>query len=520
VAAAASAAVGEKFKRGRPPKASAALLQLEPEYEAVDALLAKLASYSRDPRGFARWAYPWGDDTSPLAKFKGLDTWQDELLHEVGERLQKPDGQPIRLARRSGHGVGKSSLTGILCDWAISTRARTRGVITAMTEPQLRTKTWPEIAKWHGMFIGRDLFDLYGRSILAKGQTPTGDALSRVWRIDAVPWSVTAPSAFAGLHNQGRRIVLIFDEASEIDDAIYEVSRGALTDLDTEILWVLFGNPTQTSGEFYNAFVGSEFSHKTIDSRTSAFANKTLIETWRKEYGEDSDFFRVRVRGLPPRRGIKNFIPVDTVKMARRRELAPSLYAGMPKRMSLDPARFGDDASVVTVRQGMMVLGQWKYSGLDGPDLASRIVLEVWPHHRGITGCAVDAIGIGADACSALKRVKGFPLIEVNVGAAAGDSETYHNLRAELWGRMRKWLETGAIPDDQELEDHLVELNYGFDGKSRFQLEAKDDLKRRGKPSPDTADSLALSFFEDCVLQGARQKAVALPTRTRRAVVW
>src|SRR5208283_3051985 len=140
-----------------------------------------------------------------------------------------------------------------------------------------------------------------------------------------------------------------------------------------------FGQPTKTSGQFYKAFQGDEWSTRTIDSRSSKFVNKVLLDKYIAEYGEDSDFVRVRIKGLPPRAGISNFISVDEVKAARKREVNRSMWIALPKRMSCDPARFGDDSSVVTVRQGPKVIGQWKYSGLDGQDLASRIVTDIWP---------------------------------------------------------------------------------------------------------------------------------------------
>jgi len=491
-------------------------------YSAVDDLLAEAAEFAFDPLGFVIWNYPWGQAGTPLERFAGPDVWQTEILDEIGRAIRAGGdrGCLIQEAVRSGHGTGKSALVGMLCDWAMATWPRAKGVVTAMTEPQLRTKTWSEIAKWHSMSMTQYLFEVQGRSIIAKGVDKAGQPLSKVWRIDAIPWSVNEPTSFAGLHNLGRLILLIFDEASEIDDEIWRIARGALTDADTVIVWLVMGQPTQTSGEFFRCFQSKEWIPRTLDSRNSRFSNKSLLQQWVDEYGEDSDFVRVRVRGLPPRAGISNFIPVDWVKAARKRELDRNIWISMPKRMSIDPARFGDDASIITLRQGQKLIRQWAYSGLDGPDLAARAVTEVWQQNPGVTGCAVDAIGIGASCCDALRRVRGFPLLEVNVAANAVDDHTYCNLRAELYGRTRRWLENAEICDDQELEDQLTSVRYGFDGKSRIQLEAKKDLKNRGLPSPDKADSLALSFYEDLVVLGPTKRAPFLPSRPQQIRVW
>jgi hypothetical protein len=490
---------------------------------AIEDLLDEAAQFADDPYGFAVWAWPWKQEATPVELFNGPDKWQTEVLKYIGEHVRAGgrQGCVVQIAVRSGHGTGKSALVGMLSEWAM-TRSRTKGVVTAMTEPQLRTKTWGEMAKWHSMALTQYLFDLQGRSIVAKGVDRAGQPLAHNWRVDAVTWSVHAPSAFAGLHNIGRTIILIFDEASEIADEIWRVSRGALTDANTVIIWLVMGQPTQTSGQFYDCFQAgnNEWVAWTLDSRDSQFSNKALIEQWRQEYGEDSDFFRVRVRGLPPRSGISNFIPIDWVKAARSRELDRNLWISMPKRMSIDPARFGDDVSVITLRQGQKLIRQWRHSGLDGPDLASRAVTEVWQQFPGITGCAVDGIGIGASCCDALRRVRNFPLLEVNVSAPAPDEATYYNLRAQLWGKMRGWLENAEIPDDQELETQLTCVKYGFDGKSRIQLQSKKDLKGDGYPSPDLADSLSLTFYEDLIQLGPTRKARQLPTRSRPPNVW
>lgn len=124
---------------------------------------------------------------------------------------------------------------------------------------------------------------------------------AKTWRADAVTWSETNLEAFAGLHNVGRRILLIFDEASGIIDRVWEVAEGALTDEGTEIVWCAFGNPTQPSGRFFECFNRQRhrWNGQQIDSRTVEGTNKALFEQWVEAYGEESDFMRVRgARGV------------------------------------------------------------------------------------------------------------------------------------------------------------------------------------------------------------------------------
>ncbi len=499
----------------------------ESAVDPYEELVEKLAEFEFDPLGFVLWAWPWGEPGSDLEHEDGPDHWQREALRQIGDQLRAGGelGALVLWAIRAGHGVGKSAFVCWIILWAIATFEKTRGRVTAMTETQLRTVTWAELSKWHSMFIAKDLFDFQAESISCNNE-----GLSKQWRIDATPWSKHRPAAFAGLHNKGRRLLLIFDESSEIAPIIWETAEGALTDKNTQIIWLALGNPTQAVGRFADCFKpDSRWGTITVDSRQSKFSNKKLIDEWIAEYGEDSDFVRVRVRGLPPRLGINTFISEDVVTQAMRRDLAPSAFLGWPKAMGIDPARDGDDLSVITIRQGPKVLGQWTFSGLDGPDLSARAV-DLWRDHPEISICGVDAIGIGASVVDALKRVPGFPLVPVNVALPPKDNTLYFNLRVELWGRMRDWLKTGAILGEKdkggkELAQELYTPTYGFDGKSRFQLEAKKDLKKADRlgRSPDRADSLALTFVGDTVAKKPMANpAKALPTRaqTRQRVVW
>ena len=440
------------------------------------------------------------------------------MLNRIGAKLREggPAGAVIQEAARAGHGVGKSSFSSWLIHWGLTTFPRARGVVTAMTETQLRTKTWAELSKWHAMFIAREIFELQATSIRIKNET-----VGRYWRIDAVPWSEKTTSSFAGLHNKGKRVILIFDEASEIDDRIWEVSEGALTDEKTQIIWAAFGNPTRTSGKFFQCFdsANSRWHVTTVDARESKFSNKALIELWKSEYGEDSDFFRVRVKGEPPRAGVKNFISPDLVRAARRRSLVARDYQNHPIVIGVDPARFGDDLTVITIRQGPLVHKQFRYSGLDGWQVGARVT-EHWRGYPTTAKVAVDGIGIGASAVDYLKRIPGLPLLDVNVSTKAFDEDTYYNHRAEIWDKMRKFLETAQIPDDNDLENQLVTMDYGFDGRARIQLQSKDDLRKLGKPSPDLADSLALTFAPDTIaMSGVNRVVYALPRTNRHAHV-
>lgn len=492
-----------------------------PLSQAEIAMLADdLARFEMDPLGFVLWAFPWGEEESSLASEIGPEQWQREQLERIGQRLRDGGdlGAVIQEDVSAGHGVGKSGVVAWIILWAISTHPHTRGVVTANTDTQLRTKTWAELGKWYQLFIARDLFTLTATAIYS------GDpGADKTWRIDMIPWSRDRSEAFAGLHNKGRRILVIFDEASAIDDVIWEVTEGALTDEGTQIIWCRYGNPTRTSGQFHRRCTrpSANSTYTRVDSRTVRFTNKAQIAQWEKEYGEDSDFFRVRVKGQFPRAGSSNFISVETVETARRRVIPLNEHALYPLILSVDPARFGDDFTVITLRQGYKVLWQRDMQGYDGIDVAGRIREICVDEYKGLIKYLVfDAGGNGADLDSALRRMIGLPpLIAVTWGVTAKDSRKYFNQRSECWGQMREWLKYGDIPDDDVLSNELTSLDYGYDAQFRVQLQSKKDIKRNGGKSPDRADSLALSFVVD-TLDLKTTVVVAKPVSRRGSAGW
>lgn len=484
--------------------------------DPVGQLIDELAEYEFDPYGFVLYAFPWGEEGTSLADEVGPEDWQREHLERIGERLRAGGdlGAVVEEDVSAGHGVGKSAVVAWLILWAISTHPDTRGIVTANTDSQLRTKTWAELGKWHQLFIAKELFRFTATSICSANRSH-----EKTWRIDATPWNVAKPAAFAGMHNKGKRILVVFDEASEIDDPIWEVQEGALTDENTQIVWCRYGNPTRTSGRFHKNCTRPRRNRYTrVDSRTVRFTNKGQIAAWVEEYGEDSDFVRVRVKGQFPRAGTSNFISPELTEAARHRETPRHAYEAYPRILSIDPARFGDDWTIITLRQGLKVHWQQGLMGFDGVDVGGRVG-EIVRQIPNIMCIAYDAVGNGADLDSTLRRMPGLPqLVPVMWGIPASDDKHYFNQRAEAWGRMRDWLKNGEIPDDDELCDQLTSLDYGYDNAYRIQLESKKDMKKNGGKSPDKADSLAISFVPDLIKREVTTAKVR-PTQGRK-VVW
>lgn len=461
-------------------------------------LIEELAQFSGDPLGFVIFSFPWGEPGTELEDFHGPEPWQVKLLEDLGAGLITVD-QAIQLARTSGHGIGKSALVAWIILWAISTFTDTRGVVTANTETQLKTKTWVELAKWHRQFIGRDLFKLTATALFSNDPEH-----ERTWRIDMVPWSERNTEAFAGLHNKGKRILLIFDEASAIPDIIWETAEGALTDKNTQIIWCVFGNPTRNKGRFRECFDGGRFAHRwkhaAVDSRSVSITDKDVFRKWIEDYGEDSDFVRVRVRGIFPRVDAESFISLDIARGAVNREIYPQ---GGPIILGVDVGRFGDDPSVIYPRRGRDAATTLPIllHGLSTMKTAARVAQIFIEMKASIV--MVDEGGVGGGVVDRLRELA-IPVMGVDFGSRAddvnpGDGSKYANKRAEIWGAMRSWLETGRIPEIKTgehttLVDELTGPNYGLNNREEIQLEAKKDMRRRGVPSPNVADALACTF--------------------------
>ena len=459
--------------------------------EKHDELIEALGALTHDPLAFVYFAYPWGEPGTPLENMEGPDEWQIQILKDIGEQLKKgKDLQTaIQEAVASGHGIGKSALISWLIHFAIATHENTRGVVTANTEGQLRTKTWPELSKWHNMFIAKDLFTYTATAIFCSDKK-----YEKTWRIDAIPWSKNSPESFAGLHNQGNRILVLFDEASAIDDVIWEVTEGALTDANTEIIWCAFGNPTRNSGRFRECFRKYRKFWNTyqIDSRTVKISNKAKIEEWLEAYGEDSDFFKVRVRGVFPSASDLQFISTEIADKAQKQVYKLGQFEHLPVIIGVDPAWTGSDSLEIVMRQGYYMKSLASIPKNDDDWRMAQLIAQFEDEYK------ADAVfidmGYGTGIYSIGKQLgRKWRLIEF--GGKSNDP-VYLNMRAYMWGQMKEWLrEGGSIPpNDQALYDDIVGPEAIIDKNGRIQLESKKDMKDRGLPSPNKGDALALTF--------------------------
>ncbi len=472
-----------------------------------DALADWLISVQNDPLAFTMGAYPWGEKGTALESFSGPMPWAIELMERIRVGLLSVD-EAILEAIASGHGIAKSTTVSHIVMWAFMTFPDTRGVVTANTETQLKTKTWAELGKWFNLcWFAREHFSLNATSL-----TPKDPERERTWRIDMIPWSKTNPQAFAGLHNKGKRMLVVFDEASEIEDIIWETTEGAFSDADTQLIWMACGNPTKNAGRFRECFAGGRFAnmwHTTqIDSRTVPITNKKRLATLIEAYGgEDTDYARIRITGQFPRQGLMEFFNAADIDAAMSEDRQVYVDITTPLAIGVDVARYGINESVIVPRKGRdaRTLAAKMYHGINTTELSNR-VFDAWLEWRP-SGIFIDGGGVGGgvvDQC----RARQLLVFEIQFGAkdsitgiaADTSGEKYSNMRSAMHGALRAWTRTGALPvrgspyaDD--LRNAMLAIRYTFNKQGEIQLVPKEDLMEDNPGLKlDYLDGLCLTF--------------------------
>ncbi len=464
-------------------------------------LLQDLGDFWDDPLGYVYYCWKWGEDE--LSGFDGPDKIQRAYLIELGKQVKdrgfnprKPEAvDAIQMATTSGHGIGKSTLTAWVVCWILDTRPMSQGIITANTGAQLRTKTFAQVAKWRKSSIGARFWEVSEALMYVRSKQHP-----ETWRVDGLTWKKELAEAFAGLHAITATPFYIFDEASAIDDKIWEVAEGGLTDGEPQ--WHVFGNPTRNKGRFYDCFHRHRhrWSSRQVDSRDSAFTNKRKIAAWIEDWGEDSDFVRIRVKGVFPRVGAMQFIGNDIVRAAQLRDI-PEIAFDEPVIMGIDVARDPQgDESVIFLRRGRDARSRemMNMRGISTTQLAARAgsICDVMRRTaQPVAAIFVDVTGLGSGTVDRLMDL-GYPVTGVNFGGVADYPDRWHRKGDEMWGRMREWLDDGgALPEkDETLADQLTHREYGHTDKMATKLQTKDDMRDEGGESPDRADALSLTF--------------------------
>lgn len=425
--------------------------------------------------------------------------YRRDILHRAHEDWQQKVGLDIqqykRVSMSAGHGVGKTGFLADCIHWFIATRPRPAIVATAGTEQQLTTKLWRELARVNAVAENRAWFDHKSKTFTAFGDVTQ--------QANAIPWSAENPHAFAGTHED--HVLGVFDEGSTIARSIYNTFAGAMSTPGAR--WLIGGNPTESEGYFYDATHGklvgkraSDFERgmwraHTIDCFSSSRVDPSYPAEIELEHGKDSDEYRIRVLGIPPRQSAAQFIGEEILGAAKARDV--TIFRRWPLIIGCDVGR--GDRSTACPRRGRKALPYKVFNGSRTTDFARELATEIkfWREEEGLfANLIIEELGMGVGVLETLEDM-GFQdhVWGVNTGNPSSQPELYQNLRCEMWGELKAWLEGNVeIPNDPALTDDLLSVRKKSSGDSKLRLETKQEMKKRGARSPDIGDGYALTF--------------------------
>lgn len=410
--------------------------------------------------------------------------WQKEALQNIVKHN--------RLSIRSGHAVGKTTFLSFVILWWLCTHYPCKIACTANSASQLEQILWSEIQKWYKMMpqAFQDELEFRSDKITLKN-APDSFCVSRTSRREN-------PEALQGFHSPN--MLFIIDEASGVPDIIFEVAQGAMSTHGAKTIMV--GNPNRSTGYFFDSFNKNieSWQTMTVSCLDADTVDPQYVEDMKRQYGEDSNVFRVRVLGLPPETDDNAIIGRALVESAIDREVDP--IEVMPV-WGIDVARHGSDRCALCKRKGNVITEPIKHWG--GKDLMETVGIimaeyESTPFRDRPTELLVDSIGLGAGVVDRLVELN-IPARGINVAESSSLSNRYMRLRDELWFKCREWLEQKdcQIPDQEELIAEVTAVQYSIMSNGKFKVESKDEMKKRGMRSPDIADALMLTFAGNAI---------------------
>ena len=431
-----------------------------------------------------------------------IEEWQHEVLTVM-------DQGETKISIRSGHGVGKTALCSWLATHFLLFRDDVKVIVTSPSFKQMNDGLIPEVQKWLAKVP-----DWMSANIESTSERIVRLPNSKNNFISFRTARKENPEALAGVH--ASHVLIIVDEASGVDEVVYETGQGALSTKGA--IAVLIGNPTKPSGFFYKTqtSLSDLWWTRKVSCMDSSRVSDEYIASQRRTYGEDSREFAVRVLGEFPQSGADAVIPRQFIASAVGRDVEAKQH---PLVWGIDPGRGGDpsgfiersDNAILSAEQlrfdNLMRLVGWVKTRWDG-----------LPNSKRPAAIYVDSIGLGAGVYDRLSELE-LPVIAVNVSETAALSERYMRLRAELWYKARAWFEAydKHIPSNllylEQFVEELAMVEQKIMSSGKVDIESKEQMRRRGVPSPNLADAFVLTFAKDGAIAGGAFSAVAWKTK-------
>lgn len=429
-----------------------------------------------------------------------------------------------RTAVRSGHKIGKSKLAAGLGLWWSCTRPAARCMLTAPTSRQIKKAVWYETRRYWQQ--SPELRRLVPEPAVAPD---TGVR----WYDGRELFGFSATHADDVSGPGGPEVLVVIDEGPGVPRAVWEALQGIRAGGGKVLA---LGNPTQTSGWFFDAFNGRRAGWKLFEVATTDTPNyiegrqvipglgdRDFVQEVIDDYGEDSPQYAVRVAGNFPSTAANAVIGLGLIEAARARWYDDEITDSCAfVDFGVDVARFGDDDSSVTGRRGLRTYTPAWFekthkikavvNGYDAVKLGALVCSCVGalakPGER--IRIKVDTTGgYGEPLCAELERLKkvmgedgksllpeGVTIVRVNFAGASSKPDKYPVLRDELWFGGRDSLKECALFPDPKAESELIAPTYELDAQGRNKVEKKRETKKRLGRSPDRADSVLLAQWE------------------------
>lgn len=428
------------------------------------------------------------------------DAWQADVLRDL-EDLDFIGH--VRIVTVASKGPGKSTLDAWVALWYLFTHPKAKGAATSITGDNLEDGLWAELAKWmkRSPLLQRVLS--WTKGALTVVESPEDWFLSaRTWPKDGS--KEAQADTLAGLHAD--HCFFIIDEAGGVPSGVAAAADAGLANAEPgsgrTALLLVSGNPTHLEGPLYEACttdakrwrvhrVNGDPRNPKRSPRVSVEWAQGLIDKW----GYNHPVVLVNVRGMFPPVQSNKLLGPEEVQTAMERIVLARDIAEEPKILGVDVARFGDDSSVATLRQGVACFSPWEWRNLSTVQLAQQAARLAVKHKVAMVCVDTSGIGGGVYDNMQLMDLGGALLVSVDFGAKALDEKDYVNHRTEIWVRMAEWVkERGCLPNHPQLRADLTAPTYSFAPNGKRQLETKKEMKARGVGSPDFGDSLACTF--------------------------
>lgn len=441
----------------------------------------KLRQWREDPRIFVREQF----GVTP-------DAWQDEVLAAF------PTSP--RVAMKACKGPGKTTVLAWLAWNFLATRPQPKIAATSISGDNLSDGLWPEMAKWQQKSPLLSARFTWTKTRIFANERP------ETWWMSARMWAKGADKTklgqtLAGLH--ATHILFILDESGGIPDAIMATAEAALSSCEEGHI-VQAGNPTHLEGPLYRAcsserrlwFVKEVTADPDAPDRTPRVSVQWAKEQIEK-YGRDNPWVLVNVFGKFPPGSLNTLIGPDECEAATKRAYHEQDLQGHARILGVDVARFGDDASVIFPRQGLVAFKPIKMRNVDSVQGAGAVARK-WSDWQADACFVDDTGGFGGNWIDQLRLLNRSP---IGIGFATSPyDKRYANKRAEMYFEAVTWIKRGGQlpPDSAELIAALSQTTYSFQ-RDKLLLEPKENVKARLGYSPDDADAFALTFAQPVV---------------------